>query len=204
MSFEKSDATCFAPCNNYYEMSLSPRQARQRAIDLASETMGELIAFWGFKASMGRIWTLLYLTSEPLPADQIAERTGLSSGAVSMAISDLLVWGIIERTPAPGKRKRHYTAETDVWAMVRRIFRERELRLIKRAMQRFTEAVALLDASIEEHPDDLEARFMVSRLRGLLGLATIGYSLVEGFAEFGRLTLEPIKGALSSANRQSD
>jgi len=185
-------------------MSLTPDQARQRAIDLASETMGELIGFWGFKASMGRIWTLLYLTSEPLPADAIAERTGLSSGAVSMAISDLLVWGIIERTPAPGKRKRHYAAETDVWAMVRRIFRERELRLIKRAMQRFTEAVQILDASIEAHPSDTEARFMVVRLRGLLGLANIGYSLIEGFAEVGRLTLEPIIGALGSANRETD
>jgi len=181
-------------------MPRTPEQARQRAIDLASETMGELIGFWGFKASMGRIWTLLYLTSDALPADAIAERTGLSTGAVSMAISDLLMWGIIERTPAPGKRKRHYTAETDVWAMVRRIFRDRELRLIKRAIQRFTEAVEILDASIDANPDDDEARFMVGRLRGLLGLANIGYSIIEGFAEVGRLTLEPIKGAL---NRQS-
>ncbi len=165
--------------------------------------MGELIGFWGFKASMGRIWTLLYLTSEPLPADKIGEHTGLSSGAVSMAVSDLLLWGIIERTPAPGERKRHYTAETDVWAMVRRIFRERELRLISRAVQRFGEAVAILDEVISTNPEDEEARFMVGRLRGLLGLANIGYSMIEGFAEVGRLTLDPIKGALGSTNRQS-
>ena len=63
---------------------------RQRATDLATETMSELIEFWGFKASMGRIWTLLYLSADAMPADVIAERTGLSAGAVSMGLTDLL------------------------------------------------------------------------------------------------------------------
>ncbi len=113
-------------------MTTTPAEARQRALDLAAETMGELIAFWGFKASMGRIWTLLYLSSRPLPADEIAERTQLSAGAVSMALADLQQWGIAERAALPGDRRRHYRAETDVWGMVRRIVRERELRLVGR------------------------------------------------------------------------
>ena len=58
-----------------------PRDARQRAVELCADTMGELIAFWGFKSSMGRIWTLLYLSEDPVPADVIAERTSLSAGA---------------------------------------------------------------------------------------------------------------------------
>lgn len=182
-------------------MTLSPEQARQRAIDLAAETMGELIAFWGFKASMGRIWTLLYLSSEPLPADEIAERTQLSAGAVSMALADLQQWGIAERAVLPGERKRHYRAETDVWGMVRRIVRERELRLVGRSVARFSEAVELLEQSLKAHPDDDEARFMLGRLRGLLGLAQTGYRLVEAFAEFGMFTLDPIRGALSREPR---
>ena len=177
-------------------MTGSPEQTRQRAIDLAAETMGELMAFWGFKASMGRIWTLLYLSSVPLPADVIAERTRLSTGAVSMALAELQQWGIAERAVLSGERKRHYRAETDVWGIVRRIVRERELRLVGRSVQRFSEAVAVLEALLQEHPDDTEASFMVGRLRGLLTLARIGYQLVEGFAEVGRFTLDPIRGAL--------
>ncbi len=180
-------------------MTGTPEETRQRAIDLAAETMGELMAFWGFKASMGRIWTLLYLSSRPLPADVIAERTRLSTGAVSMALAELQQWGIAERAMLPGERKRHYRAETDVWGIVRRIVRERELRLVGRSVQRFTEAVQILEQSLSEYPDDHEAAFMVRRLQGLLSLARIGYRLVESFAEVGLFTLDPIRGALNQA-----
>jgi HTH-type transcriptional regulator, glycine betaine synthesis regulator len=177
-------------------MTQSAAESRQRAIDLAAETMGELIAFWGFKASMGRIWTLLYLSPASLPADVIAERTQLSAGAVSMALAELQQWGIVDRAVQSGERKRHFKAETDVWGIVRRIIRERELRLVGRSVARFTQAVVLLEESLKQHPDDAEAAFMLGRLRGLLGLSQIGYRLVESFAERGLFTLDPIRGAL--------
>ena len=179
-------------------MTLTAESARQRAVDLAAETMGELIAFWGFKASMGRIWTLLYLSPVPLPADEIAARTQLSTGAVSMALAELQQWGITERAVLAGARKRHYQAETDVWGIVRRIIRQRELRLVGRSVARFSEAVEVLE-DLLSHEDDAEARFMLDRLRGLLSLSRIGYQLVESFAEFGRFSLEPIRGALGKA-----
>lgn len=178
-------------------MTASATEARQQAIDLAAETMGELVAFWGFKASMGRIWTLLYLSPEPISADVIAERTQLSAGAVSMAIAELQQWGLIDRAVLTGgDRKRHFRAETDVWGIVRRVVRERELRLVGRSVQRFCQAVEVLEASLARDPDDGEARFMLERLRGLLGLARIGYSLVEAFAEQGMFTLDPIRNVL--------
>jgi DNA-binding transcriptional regulator GbsR (MarR family) len=182
-------------------MTMSGAEARQMAIDLAAETMGELIAFWGFKASMGRIWTLLYLSPEALPADLIAERTQLSAGAVSMALAELQQWGIVDRAvPAGGERKRHFRAETDVWGIVRRVVRERELRLVGRSVTRFKQAVAVLEEALSADPTDAEAAFMLARLRGLLGLAQIGYHLVESFAERGVFTLDPVRGALKEPN----
>jgi DNA-binding transcriptional regulator GbsR (MarR family) len=174
----------------------SPDDARQRAIELAADTMGELIAFWGFKASMGRIWTLLYLSPEPMPADVIVSRTGLSAGAVSMALAELQQWGIVDRAVQSGERKRHFKAETDVWGIVRRVVRERELRLVGRSVQRFSEAVRVTEELLKEHPEDAAAAFMLTRLRGLLGLSQVGYRLVESFAGTGLFTLDPIKGKL--------
>lgn len=176
----------------------SPVDAKQRSIDLAADTMGELITFWGFKASMGRIWTLLYLSREPMSADAIVARTGLSAGAVSMALAELQQWGIVDRAVQSGERKRHFKAETDVWGIVRRVIRERELRLVGRSVQRFTEAVHLLEETLKEHPDDHDAAFMLTRLRGLLGLSQIGYRIVESFAGTGMFTLDPIRGKLES------
>lgn len=184
-------------------MTQTAHDARQRAVDLAAETMGELIAFWGFKASMGRIWTLLYLSPDALPADEIATRTQLSTGAVSMALAELQQWGIAERAVLAGARKRHYRAETDVWGIVRRIIRQRELRLVGRSVERFSEAVRVLQELLDREPNDAEAAFMLRRLEGLLGLARIGYRLVESFAEVGMFTLDPIRGALGKARQDA-
>jgi DNA-binding transcriptional regulator GbsR (MarR family) len=171
-------------------------KARQEAVDLAAETMGELIAFWGFKASMGRIWTVLYLAPVPLTADAIAERTGLSAGAVSMGLADLQQWGVAERAVVPGDRKRHFRAETDVWQIVRRIFREREMRLVERSMKRFQKASERIQVALAANPNDEELRFILGRLQGLLTLSSIGYRMLETFAEVGTLSLTPIRDAL--------
>lgn len=179
-------------------MSSPPEQdGRARAIGLVAETMGELVEFWGFKGSMGRIWATLYLSVEPLSADQIARLTGLSSGAVSMGMHELAQWGLIRRVPVPGERKRYYAAHTDVWEVIRRIFRERELRLVGRAVERFEEALSLFEAEAAANPDDEQLAFMIERVRGLLTLARTGYKLVERFAEVGDFTLTPIRGTLA-------
>ena len=173
--------------------------ARRRAISLATETMGELIAFWGFKTSMGRIWTRLYVSPVPLSADVIAEETGLSAGAVSMSLTELMQWGLVSRDPLAGDRKRHYQAETDIWAIIRRIIRERELRLVGRTVDRFEEAVRVLEEADRDHPGDPEVTFMLERLRGLRDLARTGYRMVETLAEVGQFTLAPIRGTLNRA-----
>lgn len=178
-------------------MARTSLEARKMAVALAADTMSEIIAFWGFKASMGRIWTLLYLSTEPLAADVIAEETSLSAGAVSMSLQELMQWGLVSRDPMPSERKRRYVAETDTWAIIRRIVRERELRLVGRAVERFDRAVAVLEEAQVDNQDDREIAFMLERLRGLRDLARIGYRLVEKLAEVGQFSLAPIRGTLS-------
>ena len=38
---------------------------------LLSDAIGRLMEFWGFKRHMGRIWTVLYLSDEPLGATRV-------------------------------------------------------------------------------------------------------------------------------------
>jgi DNA-binding transcriptional regulator GbsR (MarR family) len=175
----------------------SAEDLRQQATGLVAEMMGELVEFWGFKASMGRVWATLYLSVEPLPADQVAELTGLSAGAVSMALSELAQWGLVERVHVDGERRRYYQADTDVWEVIRRIVRERELRLVARAIEHFGRALVLLEAAREADPDNPEIDRVIQRVRGLLALAKTGYSLVEKLADVGAFTLGPIRGTLA-------
>ncbi|RME29072.1 MAG: MarR family transcriptional regulator [Deltaproteobacteria bacterium] len=174
------------------------RDAARQATLMVADTIGELMEFWNFKPSMGRVWAVLYLSRTPLSAAEIAERTGLSSGSVSMTIQDLLKWGVIRRAWAPSERRRLWEAETDVVAMVTRVFRERELRLITDAIERLEAARRLLDDEARSSSPDqmLEGRFLATRVDAMLRLARAGRRVVEQLARAGSVDLGAVRDAL--------
>src|SRR6187397_3520851 len=89
--------------------------------------VGRLIEFWGFKRNMGRVWAVLYLSDEPLTANDLRARLQLSSGSVSTTLTELSRWGIVRKVWIQGARSDHFTAEGNLWKMISRVFREREL-----------------------------------------------------------------------------
>jgi DNA-binding MarR family transcriptional regulator len=170
-------------------MASETEEARDRAIGIVADTVGELMRFWNFKPSLGRIWAILYLSPEPLDAEEIEARSGLSTGNVSMSLQELLQWGVVKRV-APGKDA--------MWAMVARVFRERELRLVERTIEQLEEAIALLDgAGRGQGPTAmLQSRFLVTRVRNLLELARTGRRLLEGLSRTGAVDLTSIRDVL--------
>ncbi len=171
--------------------------ATQRAIAIVSDTIGELMGFWNFKPSMGKVWTVLYLSRSPLCAEEIVAATDLSAGSVSMTIQELLQWGVIRRAEEPIDRKRRFEAETDILALVTRVFRERELRLIEDVVRRLEHALALLAEARSHDPElVLRQRFLVTRVQQLHGLARTGAAVVSRFAQGGTLDLRGLRDAL--------
>jgi DNA-binding transcriptional regulator GbsR (MarR family) len=159
---------------------------------LVADAIGEVMGFWNFKPSMGRVWTVLYLSPQPLSADEIGDRTELSAGSVSMTLQELLQWGVVRKAWIRGSRRRYFEAETDIVAMVTRVFRERELRLIEGTIERIEKALALLEAAERTPHTD----FLVGRLDKLLRLARTGRAVVDQFAGGGLLDLRTLRGAL--------
>ncbi len=179
-------------------MATEVEAARERAASLVADAVGELMRFWNFKPSLGRIWAILYLSPEPLDAEEIEARTGLSTGMVSMSLQELQQWGVARRVPTEAGRRRVFAAETDMWAMVARVFRERELRLVERTIAQLEEALALLDGAGrgKDATAQLQSRFLVTRVRNLLGLAKAGRRLLERLSKTGSIDLSGIRDLL--------
>lgn len=91
---------------------------------------GQMGAAWGISRTMAEVHALLYITGNPMNADEIMERLQISRGNASMSLRALLDWGIVFRAHKRGDRKEYYTAEQDVWALIRAIVRERMKREI--------------------------------------------------------------------------
>ena len=142
-----------------------------------ADTVGRLMHFWGFKRRMGRLWTLLYLSADPLGAAVLSERMKMSAGSVSMTLSDLLKWGAIKRTWRPGDRRDYYECETSIWKLLRRVLRERELTLVRDVRETLETAEATLaQAGNGRRAKQLE--FKRGRIATLRKLAKIGETLL--------------------------
>lgn len=160
-----------------------------------ADTIGSLIEFWGFKRPMGRLWTLLYLSPEPLSAADVGERLSMSSGAVSMTVGELVKWGVIRRTWTPGERRDFFEAETNVWKMVTRVYRDRELQLIRDASETLETARTVLAKAGRTLPKAEASRVEFMRRRvALLGiLAKIGEQIVSTIVGAGRVDTKALQ-----------
>jgi HTH-type transcriptional regulator, glycine betaine synthesis regulator len=159
-----------------------------------SDVVGRLIEFWGFKRNMGRIWAVLYLSPEPLSAEDLRQALKLSSGAVSMTLNELSRWGVVRKVWVQGERKDFYAAEVQLWRMISRVFSEREKTEIVMAIEAFEEALA--EVSKLRHATDPKTRaraeLQYERIKQLLELAKLGKRLVETFLATAKLDAEPL------------
>jgi HTH-type transcriptional regulator, glycine betaine synthesis regulator len=142
---------------------------------LVGDTVGRLIEFWGFKRNMGRLWSILYLDSKALSAEDLKQLLQLSSGAISMLISDLERWGVVRRVWVQGERRDFYVAETDLWKMVSRVLSERESVEVSRALAAFQRALDVLDADGKTAENNQRRE----RVRDLMRFAELGQRLLD-------------------------
>lgn len=154
----------------------------------AADAMGRLMEFWGFRRHMGRIWTILYLSPEPMTTLALSETLQLSSSAVSLSLAELVRWGAVRKTWVPGERKDFFEAETSVWKLLRRVYERRELNLIREAIEAFAEAQQRLEEARPQLTQKERRRVdhMRKRLSHLSALSRAGERLV-GLLVAGRM-----------------
>src|SRR4030095_11213897 len=83
---------------------------------------------WGINRTMAQIHALLLVSPDALTQDDIMEELTISRGNTNMNIRELINWGLVERVILTGERKEFFTAEKDIWKVVRQIVKERKKR----------------------------------------------------------------------------
>ncbi len=91
---------------------------------------GEMGNRWGVNRSVAQVHALLYLSDNPLAAEEISETLGLARSNVSNSIKDLTGFQLIRRVHLIGDRLDRFEAETDLWEMMKRIVLARKQREI--------------------------------------------------------------------------
>ncbi len=83
------------------------------------EGAGYLALTVGLNRVMGQLYAILFLSSEPLCLDDMAEALGISKGSASVNIRELEKLGVVRKVWIKGSRKDFYEAEFDLEKLTR-------------------------------------------------------------------------------------
>jgi DNA-binding transcriptional regulator GbsR (MarR family) len=134
---------------------------------------GEMGTRWGINRTVAQVHALLFLSPQPVPADEIATTLAVARSNVSTSLRELQGWGIVRVVHVLGDRRDHFESIKDVWEIFRIVSEERKRREIDPTLQAIRECVAELKA----HPEgDAYAR---ERLESMLEFLTAMTGLFE-------------------------
>lgn len=129
-----------------------------------TQGLSHISRFWGFPKGMGAIFAVLYLSPTPLSLDEIVQETGLTKGAISTEIRALARMGLVHRSSRLGDRKDYYEAESDFYAAIRSILKERQNTEFDRAIRSVQETLETME---ENWVEDAEWQFVYERVKAL-------------------------------------
>jgi DNA-binding transcriptional regulator GbsR (MarR family) len=106
---------------------------------------GEMGSRWGLNRTVAQIHALLYISPNPLTADEISETLGVARSTVSTGLRELQTWNIVKVIHVMGDRRDYFEVIGDVWEMFRAVLRERKRRELDPALDVLRETIAELE-----------------------------------------------------------
>jgi DNA-binding transcriptional regulator GbsR (MarR family) len=136
---------------------------------------GEMGTRWGINRTVAQIHALLFISPQPLNADDIVETLDVARSNVSTSLKELQSWGIVKMVHILGDKRDHFESMKDVWEMFRVVLNERKRREIDPTMQMLDECIA--DAE-KNKATDAYTEQRLRDLREFFGTTSAWYSQV--------------------------
>lgn len=124
---------------------------------------GEMGSRWGINRTVGQIYALLYVSPDPLCADDIVEKLGVSRSNVSMGLRELQAWNLVLLKHLPDDRRDFFTTPDDVWLILRTLAEERKKREVDPTL-------SVLREILMQTPNDESERHAQERMAEMHGL----------------------------------
>ena len=123
---------------------------------------GRTVQSFGLNRLLGQIYTLLYLSPDPLSLDEMASELSVSKASVSIASRQLAAWGAIRQVWQRGDRKDYYTAERDFRSVLNNGILESMRKKLDSAQRQIERSLKMLE---EEGGDGEQKAFVQERLK---------------------------------------
>jgi DNA-binding transcriptional regulator GbsR (MarR family) len=108
---------------------------------------GEMGSRWGINRTVAQVHALLYISPQPLNADDIVAALKVARSNVSTSLHELQGWGIVKVVHVLGDRRDHFESLQDVWQLFQVVMQERKRREFDPTLALLRECVAECDRS---------------------------------------------------------
>lgn len=112
----------------------------------------------GLPKSIGQIYGLIYLSSEPLNLEDVMQRLEISKGSASQGLKFLRSAGAVEIVSVPNRRSDHYLAETSLRSLVSGFVREQIEPHMEHGLDRLQRLKELAESEAPERREVLDER----------------------------------------------
>lgn len=102
---------------------------------------GEMGTRWGVNRTVAQVHALLFLSPQPLHAEEISETLSVARSNISTSLRELQGWHIVRTVSVLGDRRQHFESMKDLWEMFRLILDERKRREIDPTLAMLRECV---------------------------------------------------------------
>jgi DNA-binding transcriptional regulator GbsR (MarR family) len=136
---------------------------------------GEMGSRWGINRTVGQIYALLYISAQPLNADEIAEALAFSRSNVSMGLKELESWRLTRLQHLPNDRREYFSAPEDVWAIFRTLAEERRKREVDPTLSMLRGALLATPANEQ----DRLAQKRMKEMHDLIEMVTLWFTDVQ-------------------------
>ncbi len=127
---------------------------------------GEMGSRWGINRTVGQIYALLFLSEQPLNAEQITEGLSISRSNTSMGLKELQSWELVRLRHKQGDRRDYFTTPDDLWEIVRTLVAQRRKREIDPTLTK------LRELELRGPQGDAYAEARIAELRELIEMMT--------------------------------
>lgn len=152
---------------------------------------GEMGSRWGVNRTVGQIYALLFITPQPLNADEIADALGFSRSNVSLGLKELQSWRLVRMGHQVGDRRDYFESPKDVWEIFRILMEEKRKREIDPTLTLLRDN--LLEPAKDER--DIYAQKRMTEMLELIELST-GW-----FDEIQRLPPETLQNLMKLGSK---
>ena len=151
--------------------------------------IGEMGSRWGLNRTLGQMCGLLYVSPQPLNADEIADALSISRSNVSMGLKELKAWRLVRPATITGDRREYWTTPKDVWEILQVLAEERHRREVEPTLSMLRETLMIEPTTENDRYAQERLREMHELIELLTNWIGAGGFLEELYCEIRRFNL---------------